>query len=49
MKKKRKFKKVKEFAMRIKEVYKEAKAALKRSPEEIRKYADKKRSETEKY
>ena len=49
MKKKRKFEKVKEFATRIKEVYEEAEAVLRKSQEEMRKYADRKRSEAEEY
>jgi len=47
--KKRRFEKAKEFAMRIKEVHEEAKAVLKKSQEEIRKYTDRKRSEAEEY
>ena len=38
-----------ESATRIKEVYKEAKAVLRKSQEEIQKYADRKRSELEEY
>jgi len=34
---------VKEFAMRMKEVHKEVEVVLKKSQEEIRKYADRKR------
>jgi len=49
MRKKGKFKKAEEFAMRIKEVHKEAEAALKKNQEEIRKYTDRKRSEVEEY
>jgi len=49
MRKKRKFEKAEEFATRMKEVHKEAKAALKKSQEEMRKYADRKRSEIEEY
>ena len=49
MKKKRKFEKVKEFATRIKEVYEEAEAVLRKSQEKMRKYADRKRSEAEEY
>jgi len=49
MRKKGKFEKAEEFATRMKEVHKEAEAALKRSQEEIRKYTDRKRSEAEKY
>jgi len=49
MKKKGKFKKTKEFATRMKEVYKKAKATLKKSQEEIKRYTNKKRSEMEEY
>jgi len=49
MRKKEKFKKVEEFTTRMKEVHEEAEAALKRSQEEMRKYADRKRSEVEEY
>jgi len=49
MRKKGKFEKVKEFAMRMKEVYEEVEAALKKSQEEMRKYANKKRSKVEEY
>jgi len=42
IRKKGKFKKAEEFATRIKEVYKEAEVALKKSQEEMRKYADRK-------
>ena len=49
IKKKRKFEKVKEFATRIKEVYEEAEAVLRKSQEEMRKYANRKRSEAEEY
>jgi len=49
MRKKEKFKKAKEFVMRIKEVHEEAEAVLKKSQEEIKRYADKKRSEVEEY
>jgi len=38
-----------ESATRIKEVYEEAKAVLRKSQEEIQKYADRKRSELEEY
>ena len=49
MRKKEKFEKVKEFMTRIKEVYEEVEAALKKSQEEMRKYADRKRSKAEEY
>jgi len=49
MRKKGKFEKVEEFATRMKEVHKEAEATLKKSQEEMRKYADKRRSEAEEY
>jgi len=46
---KKKFEKVKEFAIRMKEVYEETEAVLRKSQKEIKKYADRKRSEVEKY
>jgi len=49
MRKKRKFEKAKEFATRIKKVYKKAEVTLRKSQEEIRKYTDRKRSKLEKY
>jgi len=49
MRKKKKFEKVEEFTMRMKEVHKKAEAALKKNQEEIRKYANRKRSEVEEY
>ena len=49
IRKKGKFEKVEEFVTRIKEVHKEAKAVLRKSQEEIRKYVDRKRSEAEEY
>jgi len=49
MRKKGRFEKAEEFAMRIKEVHEEAEAALKKSQEEMRKYTDRKRSEAEEY
>jgi len=49
MRKKEKFEKAEEFAIRIKEVYKEAETVLKKSQEEMKKYADRKRSEVEEY
>jgi len=49
MRKKGKFEKVEEFATRMKEVHEEVEAVLRKSQEEMRKYTDKKRSETEEY
>ena len=49
MRKKGKFEKAKEFTKRMKEVHEEAEAALRKSQEEIRKYADRKRSKPEEY
>jgi len=49
IRKKEKFEKAEEFATRIKEVHKEVEAALKKSQEEMKKYADRKRSEIEEY
>jgi len=49
MRKKGKFERAEEFAKRIKEVHEEAKAALRKSQEKIRKYTDRKRSELEEY
>jgi len=49
IRKKGKFEKAEEFATRMKEVNKEVEAALKKSQEEMRKYADRKRSEIEEY
>ena len=49
IRKKGKFEKAVESATRIKEVYKEAKAVLRKSQEEIQKYADRKKSELEEY
>jgi len=49
MRKKGKFKKVEEFATRIKEVHKKVEAALRKSQEEMKKYADRKRSEIAEY
>ena len=49
MRKKGKFERAEDFAKRIKEVYKEAEAALRKSQEEMRKYADRKRNKPEKY
>jgi len=49
MRKKGKFEKVEDFITRMKEVHKEAEVALKRSQEEMRKYANRKRSKVEEY
>jgi len=49
LRKKRRFEKAEEFAMRMKEVHEEAEAALKKSQKEMKKYADRKRSEVEEY
>jgi len=49
MRKKGKFERVEEFTKRMKEVHEEAKAVLRKSQEEMRKYTDKKRSEPEEY
>ena len=49
MRKKRKFKRAEEFAKRIKEVHKEAEAVLRKSQEEMRKYANRKKSKPEEY
>jgi len=49
MRKKGKFERAEEFVSRIKEVYEEAKTALRKSQEEIRKYADRKRNKPEEY
>jgi len=49
MKKKGKFKRAEEFAKRMKEVHEEAEIVLRKSQEEMRKYADRKRSEPEEY
>jgi len=49
LRKKGRFERVEEFATRMKEVHEEAEAALKKSQEEIRKYADRKRSKVEEY
>jgi len=45
IRKKGKFEKAEEFAIRIKEVHEEPEMALKKSQEEMRKYANRKRSE----
>jgi len=49
MRKKGKFEKAEEFAKRMKEVYEEAEATLRKSQKEIRKYANRKRSKPEEY
>ena len=49
MRKKGKFERAEEFVTRMKEVHKEAKVALKKSQEEMKKYTDRKRSEIEEY
>jgi len=49
MRKKEKFEKTKKFIIRIKEVYKETEAALKKNQEETKKYTNKKRNEVEEY
>jgi len=49
LRKKGRFERAEEFATRIKEVHEEAEAALKKSQEEIRKYANRKKSEVEEY
>jgi len=49
IRKKKKFKRVKEFAMRMKKVYKKAKVVLKKSQEKIRKYTNRKKSKLEEY
>jgi len=49
MRKKGKFKKIEEFATRIKEVHEEVEVALRKSQEEMKKYADRKRSEIAEY
>ena len=49
MRKKEKFKRVEEFVMRMKEVHEKAEVVLRKSQEEIKKYANRKRSEVEEY
>ena len=49
LRKKGRFERAEEFATRMKEVHEKAEAALKKSQEEMRKYADRKRSEVEEY
>jgi len=45
MRKKGKFEKVEKFATRIKKVHEEAEVALRKSQEEMRKYADRKNTQ----
>jgi len=49
IRKKRKFEKAEEFATRIKKVYEKAKVVLRKSQEEIQKYANRKKSKPEEY
>jgi len=49
MRKKRRFEKAEEFVMRMKEVHEEIEVALRKSQEEMRKYADRKRSKVEEH
>jgi len=49
IRKKKKFKRGKEFAMRMKKVYEKAKVVLKKSQEEIRKYTNRKKSKVVEY
>jgi len=49
MRKKGKFKRVEEFVMRMKEVHEKAEVVLRKSQEEMKKYANRKRSEVEEY
>ena len=49
IRKKRKFERAKKFAKKIKEIYKKAEAVLRKSQEEIKKYANKKRSKPKEY
>jgi len=49
MRKKGKFEKAEEFTTRIKKVHKKAEVVLRKSQEEMRKYADRKRSKPEEY
>jgi len=49
IRKKRIFKKTKEFVLKIKKVHEKTKTALKRSQEEIRKYIDRKKNKAEEY
>ena len=49
MRKKKKFEKTEEFATRMKKVHKEVEAALRKSQEKMKKYANRKRSEAKEY
>jgi len=49
IRKKGKFERAEEFAKRMKEIHKKTEAALRKSQEEIRKYADRKRSKPKEY
>jgi len=49
MRKKGKFEKAEEFVTKMKKVHEEAEVVLKKSQEEIRKYADRRRSKPEEY
>ena len=49
MRKKGKFEKVEEFAIRIKEVYEEVETVLRKSQKKMIKYTDRKRSEVKEY
>jgi len=49
MRKKEKFKRVEEFVMRMKEVHEKAEVVLRKSQEEMKKYANRKRSGVEEY
>jgi len=49
MRKKEKFERAEEFAKRIKKVYEEAEAALRKSQEKMKKYTNRKKSKPEEY
>ena len=49
MRKKGKFEKVEEFMIRIKKIHKKAEVALKKSQEEMKRYANRRRSKVEEY
>jgi len=49
MRKKGKFEKTEEFMMRMKKIHKKAEAALKKSQEEMKRYANRRRNKVEKY
>ena len=49
VKKKRKYEGAEKFVMKIKEIQKEAKAALGKAQEKMKKYADRKRAEVDEY